>query len=94
MQVTIVYAQDPHDQFEEVLEVAIGATIADVINQSSLLQCYPQLNIEGLSVGIFAKRSTLDARVASGDRVEIYRPLMVDPKQARRLRAQKQAKKG
>ena len=93
MKVSIVYAQSSYDQFEQALDVDVGASIADVITQSSLLQHYPTLDITQASVGVFAKRLSLNAIVKNGDRIEIYRPLLVDPKKARRLRALKQAAK-
>ena len=57
-----------------------GATVREALAASGM---------KGDQVGIFGKRVTLDARVADGDRVEIYRPLKVDPKEARRSRARR-----
>lgn len=66
----------------EIVEVRLpeGATVREALAASGL---------KGDQVGIFGKRVTLDARVADGDRVEIYRPLKLDPKEARRNRARR-----
>jgi uncharacterized protein len=63
------------------LSVPQGATVGEVLEKSGLL---PQVRGK---VGIFGKVVRADARVADGDRVEIYRPLAIDPKEARRRRA-------
>ncbi len=69
------------------LRVAPGATIAEVIRQSRILERCPEINLEVNPVGIFNKVCGLDAKVRNGDRIEIYRPLTADPKTARRRRA-------
>ena len=67
------------------LRVVLGATVADVLHQSGLLMSHPE--VKDMALGIFAKPVTLDTLVKQGDRVEIYRLLMIDPKEKRRLRA-------
>ena len=64
----------------EVVEVRLpdGATVRDALAASGM---------KGNQVGIFGKKVSIDTRLADGDRVEIYRPLAMDPKEARRLRA-------
>lgn len=66
----------------EVLEIRLpeGATVRDALIASGLT---------GNQVGIFGKRVTMQTRLADGDRVEIYRPLAMDPKEARRRRARR-----
>lgn len=66
----------------EVVELQLpsGATVRDALAASGF---------KGIQVGIFGKRVTLDTRLADGDRVEIYRPLAMDPKEARRRRARR-----
>ena len=61
-----------------------GATVRDALAASGF---------EGHAVGIFGKRVDLDHRLADGDRVEIYRPLAMDPKEARRQRALKRKRR-
>jgi putative ubiquitin-RnfH superfamily antitoxin RatB of RatAB toxin-antitoxin module len=66
----------------DVVEIRLpdGATVRDALAASGVL---------GNQVGIFGKRVTMDTRLADGDRVEVYRPLLVDPKEARRRRARR-----
>lgn len=87
IQVELVYAL-PERQYMSQFELETGACIRDVIMQSGILEEYAELGLENLSVGIFGKRKTLDTEVMDNDRVEIYRPLQIDPKEARRRRAQ------
>lgn len=74
------------------LQVSSGTTVAQAIEQSGLLQQYPSLKGQALRVGIFAKPCPLWHLVKDGDRIEIYRPLCIDPKSARRFRAAKKAR--
>ena len=76
------------NQFLKSITVASGANIRDAILQSGLLQQFPDLNIDMLEAGIFSKKMPLDHVISDGDRIEIYRPLLIDPKEARRRRAQ------
>jgi hypothetical protein len=70
------------------MDVAEGATLRAVIDRSGLLAVYPELDAADLTVGVFSRPRPLDALVRDGDRIEIYRPLLVDPKDARRHRAE------
>jgi putative ubiquitin-RnfH superfamily antitoxin RatB of RatAB toxin-antitoxin module len=64
-----------------------GSTIGEAIRASGILGAVPEL-AQGLpDVGVFGRCCGLDEPVREGDRIEIYRPLQVDPKEARRLRA-------
>lgn len=73
--------------FELDVQVSAGATVLDAIRASGVLSRYPQIDISTQSVGIWGRRCALDAVLGAGDRVEIYRPLAADPKEARRRRA-------
>jgi putative ubiquitin-RnfH superfamily antitoxin RatB of RatAB toxin-antitoxin module len=75
------------------LEVATGATIADAIRQSGILEQFEGFELDPANVGIFGRKADMETVLRSGDRVEIYHPLIADPKEARRLRALEQAKK-
>jgi putative ubiquitin-RnfH superfamily antitoxin RatB of RatAB toxin-antitoxin module len=77
----------PDHQFLKSITVASGVSIRDVILQSRLLQQFPDLNIDKLEAGIFSNKMPLDHILSDGDRIEIYRPLLIDPKEARRRRA-------
>jgi uncharacterized protein len=87
-QVIVAYAT-PSQQWEIEVNVAAFANVAIVIRQSGILDECKQLRLEELMVGIFSQRVSLDTAVNDGDRIEIYRPLIIDPKQARRNRARK-----
>lgn len=84
--VEVAYAL-PDEQFLETLEVNDSASVMDAIQQSGLLDRFPDLDQRDMSIGIFSKPVTLDTGLQDGDRIEIYRPLTIDPKEARRLRA-------
>jgi len=76
------------------LEVPAGCTVAQAIVQSKIFQHFPELELRKNKVGIFSKLVTEATVLQEGDRVEIYEPLLVDPKQTRRQRAVVQKKKG
>jgi putative ubiquitin-RnfH superfamily antitoxin RatB of RatAB toxin-antitoxin module len=63
-----------------------GSCVADAITQSGVLTSHAELTLESLSVGVWGALRGLDHPLRDRDRVEVYRPLKVDPKEARRLR--------
>lgn len=69
------------------LKLARGCTVQQAIEFSGLLQKYPEIDLARSKVGIFAKLVKLDQPLRNHDRVEIYRPLIADPKEVRRQRA-------
>ncbi len=69
------------------LQVVVPCTVEQAIYLSELLAHFTEIDLASNAVGIFGRRVTLDALLQDGDRVEIYRPLLLDPKQARRRRA-------
>ncbi|HRP96460.1 MAG TPA: RnfH family protein [Rhodocyclaceae bacterium] len=79
MKIGVAYAL-PHRQVWLTTEVPDGATVRQAVEHSGLLECFPQLALEQHKLGIFGKFTALDAPVQDGDRIEIYRPLLVDPK--------------
>jgi len=64
-----------------------GMTVAEAIERSGIQARFPEIDLDVNKVGIFGKVAKLDQALASGDRVEIYPPLIADPKQARKQRA-------
>jgi putative ubiquitin-RnfH superfamily antitoxin RatB of RatAB toxin-antitoxin module len=86
--VEVAYAK-PEQQFLIALDVPDTTTVAEAISASGILAQCPELNLGQLNVGIFGRVTTLDRSLKAGDRVEIYRPLIHDPKEARRQRASK-----
>ncbi|MFM0176882.1 RnfH family protein [Paraburkholderia aspalathi] len=71
-----------------------GATLQQAIEASGILQRYPQIDLGMQKVGVFGKLKPLDTVLADHDRVEIYRPLLVDPKLSRQRRVEKTRKAG
>jgi len=69
--------------------VAPGTTIGQAIEQSGVLAEFPEINLVTQPVGIYARKKTLDTVLRERDRIEIYRPLVADPKDSRRRRAAK-----
>ncbi|MBK1643318.1 RnfH family protein [Thiocapsa imhoffii] len=86
LQVTLVHV-GREAQFQRSFEVQQGSHISEVIAQSGVLDVCPEIDLSVNQVGIFGKVAKLEQVVADGDRVEIYRPLIADPKQARKKRA-------
>lgn len=79
------------------LSLPVGSTVAQAIDASGLTERHPELDVDGRNkVGIFAKLTKLDVVLRDRDRVEIYRPLIADPKAVRKKRADegKAMKKG
>ncbi len=85
--VEVAYAK-PDEQVLLSLEVEPGTTVRQAVEQSGLLERFPEIDPGGENkVGIFGRLTKLDAALRAGDRVEIYRPLKADPKEVRRRRA-------
>ena len=80
---------------QEVIEVSVrpGATVEQVIRASGMLARFPEIDLTLQRVGIFGETARLRDAVRDGDRVEIYRPLVADPKEVRRKRAARREKK-
>jgi putative ubiquitin-RnfH superfamily antitoxin RatB of RatAB toxin-antitoxin module len=69
------------------LRLPDNATLRDAIAASGLLERHPEIDLARHKCGVFGKLRPLDSAVRDGERVEIYRPLAMDPKEARRKRA-------
>jgi putative ubiquitin-RnfH superfamily antitoxin RatB of RatAB toxin-antitoxin module len=81
--VEVVFSPQPRCVHRVTIVLPAGATVNDALLASGLADPQPQA---GLSVGIWGRRASLGMRLRDHDRVEIYRPLTVDPKEARRVR--------
>ena len=86
MIVEVVYAL-PDKQSLVSLVVEEGTTIKEAIEASGVLDTYDQIDLTRDKVGIFSKFAKLDTVLRENDRVEIYRPLIADPKKVRKERA-------
>jgi hypothetical protein len=93
--VEVLYAL-PQEQTILKIKIPPGKTIAEAIKISGLLEKHPEIDLATNKVGIFSKLSKLDTVLRDKDRLEIYRPLIADPKEIRRKRAEegKVMKKG
>ena len=93
--VEVAYAL-PDQQLILELDVPVGTTVEQAIKESAILDSYPEINLEKNKVGIFGKLTKLVTELKPGDRVEIYRSLIADPKEVRRQREAegKRMKKG
>jgi putative ubiquitin-RnfH superfamily antitoxin RatB of RatAB toxin-antitoxin module len=93
--VEVAYAL-PAQQVIVAVQVGEGTTIAQAVTASGLLEKFPDINLAANKVGVFGKLSKLETVLRDRDRVEVYRPLIADPKEVRRQRAEqgKVMKKG
>ncbi len=93
--VEVAYAR-PDAQLILLIEVEEGTTLKEAVVRSGILEKFPEIDVEGGKFGIFGKLSKPDTVLRARDRVEIYRPLIADPKEVRRRRAAegKRMKKG
>ena len=87
MRIEVAYAK-PDEQVIIELEVEESITIEEAIRRSGILDRFPEIDLQTNKVGVFSKLTGLDQLLQAGDRVEIYRKLIADPKQARRQRAE------
>ena len=88
MLVEVAYALEKKQTLLE-LEVDEGTTLKQVIEYSGIIDTYPKIDLTKDKTGIFGKIAKLDTVLREKDRVEIYRPLIADPKQVRKERAAK-----
>lgn len=86
--VQVCYAR-PGQHLLRALELVSGATLRQALEQSGILGEAPEIDISTAKVGIHGKAKTLDTVLRAHDRVEVYRSLVADPKDARRRRAAK-----
>lgn len=86
IKVEVVYAK-ADEQALLALEAEAGLTVRGAIERSGILAQFPEIDLAANRVGIFSKITSLDQVLEDGDRVEIYRPLIADPKEARKRRA-------
>jgi putative ubiquitin-RnfH superfamily antitoxin RatB of RatAB toxin-antitoxin module len=91
IKVEVVLAM-PQQQELVALEVSDGTTVEDAVGLSGLLEMFEDFEFDTARVGIFGQKVATDHVLRDGDRVELYRPLIADPKEVRRQRALKQAK--
>ena len=86
LSIEVVYAL-PKKQEIITVKLPAGGTARQAIEASGLLQKYPEIDLAKSKLGVFAKLTKPDAALRDHDRVEIYRPLIADPKEVRKQRA-------
>ncbi len=91
LNIEVAYAL-PHKQQIVVVEVAVGTTVLEAVKQSTITQVFPEIDVDSVKMGIFGKAVKAQQEVKAGDRIEVYRPLISDPKASRKARADKKAK--
>jgi len=88
--ISVCHASDRHEWLRP-MQVEAGTTVGEAIERSGVLEAFPDINLTTQAVGIYAKKKTLDTVLRERDRIEIYRPLVADPKESRRKRAAKKS---
>ena len=92
IRIEVCYAK-PDASLRRDLVLPSGAVLQDAILQSGILHEAPEIDLALCRVGIYGKLKTLDTMLRDRDRVEIYRPLIADPKESRRKRAEKKGER-
>ncbi|NMH61159.1 RnfH family protein [Alteromonas ponticola] len=88
IKVEVAYALPEKQSIVEV-SIAQGASIQEVIELSNIQSLYPEIDLETQKIGVWSRVAKLKDEVKDGDRIEIYRPLIADPKEVRKRRAEK-----
>lgn len=93
IQIEVVYGL-AHKQKLLTLPVAAGTTVEQAIIESGILSIFPEIDLKSNKVGIWNRAVKLNQELADLDRIEIYRPLIADPKEVRKRRAEKAVQEG
>ena len=86
LRVTVVHSPAPREVREWALDLPGGATVVQALQASGIAAEFPSLDLSGATVGIWGRKAGPDDALREGNRIEVYRPLRVDPKVARRER--------
>jgi len=92
-EVEVIYAL-PAQQKRIQIKVAPGTTCIEAVKQSEIAAFFPEIDLENVKLGIFSRLVKHHEVLVPGQRVEIYRPLIADPKDVRRKRAEKAKDEG
>lgn len=84
--IEVAYARPERQEIVE-LKLPPGSTVQQAVEASGLLQRHPEIDLAKVKVGVYGKLARLDTALRERDRVEIYRPLIADPKEVRKQRA-------
>jgi putative ubiquitin-RnfH superfamily antitoxin RatB of RatAB toxin-antitoxin module len=94
LHIAVVYASQARQTHEVLLDMQAPCTVLKAVQDSGLLQRFPEIDNTHIMIGIWGRKTALDHVLRDQDRIEIYRPLRVDPKIARRERFVKQGARG
>lgn len=94
MRITLLYASRPRTVHERPLDVAPGCTLGQALVQADWLTRFPEIEARLLTTSVWGRKAARDHVLREGDRVEVVRPLRVDPKVARRERFVGQGARG
>lgn len=94
MQVTVVYSPAPRQTFEQTVTVPAGCTAQEALQATEMAARFPTLDFKAVACGIWGRACDWDQVLSDNDRLELCRPLTVDPKVARRERFQRQGARG
>lgn len=94
IRVAVACSPSPGLAVEVEVWVRDGASLGDAVRESGLAERFAAGGLEAQETGIWGRRCAPDTVLRAGDRVELYRPLAMDPKEARRLRASRRPKRG
>lgn len=83
---SVVYAAEDGTLLEYHGQLPAGATVRAALEASGILSIYPDWEFSRLNIGIYAQKASLDTVLHQNDRVEIYRPLKIDPREKRRVK--------
>jgi putative ubiquitin-RnfH superfamily antitoxin RatB of RatAB toxin-antitoxin module len=86
LHIEVIYAAAPHDVRAVALKLQEGATLADALRDSGWLNSLGVDAADALTASVWGRVAALDTRLREGDRVELTRGLLIDPKEARRQR--------
>ena len=89
LRIEVAFSAAPRRVIRATLLLPPGSTVADALRASGLIEELA-LSVESLACGVWGRVQPLSGLLRDGDRVELYRPLTVDPKEARRLRYKRQ----
>lgn len=90
IEVLVTYAPAARQVCEVVLRLPAGSTVAQALDASGLAGKFPELDLLHAPVGVWGRKAAREQPLRALDRVEVYRPLRIDPKAARRERFSKQ----
>lgn len=91
--VDVIYALPKQQKIITVM-VTPGTTFIEAVVQSNMVNFFPEINLDDVKLGTFSRAAKQDEVLVPGQRVEIYRPLIADPKDVRRKRAEKAKDEG